>query len=343
MQSPPFSKAGASAAVQVLQLSQALRRHPSIGYPAALVAVGSASFIQWLAQDQYAGAPFLTIYPAIILSTVIGGRGPGFLGAALAGATQFGLFIPQFHSIAFASYAIDATICVMLIDYINRTLDLLVIGIDQEKQAKQHQYLLTKELHHRIQNLFTVIQAIIQFSLPGDGLVRESAIKRQLIDRLCCMAATNKAITESMRNGVDLPDLVTREIRGFESKFDIGVVPNLTLSPQIAQNFSLILHELVVNALKYGALSTPAGRVTLRLDLTPSVLTFRWQERGGPQIAPPARTGFGSRMLGALAESFCRTVVAAYDPAGFSYMLQMQIHSDRLSGPKPAPNEAIAA
>jgi two-component sensor histidine kinase len=341
MESPPFSKAGALKAIQILQLSQALRRHPGIGYPAAIVLVGLASFIQWLALDLYAGAPFLTIYPAIILSTVIGGRGPGFLGAAFSGATQFGLFIPHFHGLAFVSYAIDATICVMLIDYINRTLDLLMIGIDQEKQAKQHQYLLTRELHHRIQNLFTVIQAVIQFSLPGSGMVRESVVKQQLIDRLCCMAATNKAITESMRDGVALPDLVSRETRGLESKFDVGVVPDLVLSPQMAQNFSLILHELVVNALKYGALSTPGGCVILRLALTSSVLNFTWQERGGPKIAPPARAGFGSRMLGDLAESFCRTVVTSYDPTGFSYSLQ--IHCERLNDSRPVPETAIAA
>jgi two-component sensor histidine kinase len=55
---------------------------------------------------------------------------------------------------------------------------ILLINIDREKQAKQHQYLLAKELHHRIQNLFTVIQAVIRFSLPGEGMVRESAVKR---------------------------------------------------------------------------------------------------------------------------------------------------------------------
>ena len=56
----------------------------------------------------------------------------------------------------------------MLIDFINRTFDVLFVNTDRERQAKQHQYLLAMELHHHIQNLFTVIQAVIRFSLPGD-------------------------------------------------------------------------------------------------------------------------------------------------------------------------------
>jgi len=58
----------------------------------AFVAVGLATLIQWLGQDQYGNAPFLTIYPAVILTTLVGGLGAGFLSALLAGLSQWGLF-----------------------------------------------------------------------------------------------------------------------------------------------------------------------------------------------------------------------------------------------------------
>jgi len=73
----------------------------------------------------------------------------------------------------------------------------------------------------------------------------------------------------------------------------------------MTQNLSLILHELLTNALKYGALSVPQGRVSLRLDWTSWVLTFVWQERSGPSVVPPDSAGFGSRILGSFAKSFC--------------------------------------
>jgi two-component sensor histidine kinase len=333
MQPFPFGKPGVSAAIRILQVSKQLRQQPVLGYAAAFISIGLASGIQWLAQDQYAGSPFLTIYPAVILTTLVGGTGAGFLAAALAGASQWGLFIPTFHWFAFLSYAFDATVCVMLIDFINRTLDILLIDIDREKQAKQHQYLLAKELHHRIQNLFTVIQAVIRFSLPGEGMVQESAVKQRLMDRLQSMSTTNRAIIDSMGDGVRLKDLISSEIQGFESRFEISGAPGIVLGPQMTQNLSLILHELLTNALKYGALSVPKGRVSLRLDWRSWVLTFVWQERGGPSVVPPDSAGFGSRILGAFAKSFCQNVDISYAPGGLRYMLQ--IHSDQNSCVEP--------
>jgi two-component sensor histidine kinase len=334
MQPSLFGRPGVSAAIRILQISKQLRENPGLGYATAFISVGVASGLQWLAQDQYAGSPFLTIYPAVIVTALVGGTGAGFLAAALAGGSQWGFFIPTFHWIAFLSYAFDATVCVMLIDFINRTLDILLINIDREKQAKQHQYLLAKELHHRIQNLFTVIQAVIRFSLPGEGMVRESAVKQRLMDRLQSMSATNRAITDSMGDGVRLNDLISSEIRGFESRFEISGNPRLVLGPQMTQNLSLILHELLTNALKYGALSVPQGRVNVRLDWTSWVLTFVWQERGGPSVLPPEGSGFGSRILGAFAKSFCQNVDISYARGGLRYTLQ--IHSDQNSCVEPA-------
>jgi hypothetical protein len=234
----PFNKTGAAVAVRVLRTTKELRCHPLFGYTMAFVFVGLATLLQWAAGSLYENTPFLTIFLAIIVVALIGGRGPGFLAAILAGGSQWTLFIPALHWLAVASYAVDATICVMLIDYINRTLDLLLAHIDREKQAKQHQSILAKELHHRIQNLFTVIQGVVRFSLPGDGLVHAAAVRERLMDRLQSMSAANRAITDSMGDGVHLLDLISGEIRGFEAQFEIGGTGRLLLgahsSPRIS-------------------------------------------------------------------------------------------------------------
>jgi hypothetical protein len=244
------NKSGTATAVRILQISRLLRQQPIVGYATALVAIGLATLVQWLGRGQYDDAAFLTIYPAVILTTLVGGLGAGFLSALVAGLSQWGLFIPTLHWLAVTSYTLDATVCVLLIVFINRTLDLLLSDIDQEKQAKQNQFLLAAELHHRIQNLFTVIQAIIRFSLPGEKMVQQSEIKERLMDRLQSMSATNRAITDSMGDGVRLLDLIKGGITGFESQFEISGAPGLVLGPQMTQNFSLILHELLTNALK---------------------------------------------------------------------------------------------
>ena len=339
---PSPGKSGSSAVARILQISKKLRQLPSIGYATAIVSIGSASVLQWLFPAQYDGAPFLTIYPAVILTTLIGGLGPGFLAAALAGATQWGLFIPVLHWAAVASYAFDAVVCVLLIVFINRTLDLLLIDIDLEKQAKQHQYLLATELHHRIQNLLTVIQAVIRFSLPGEGTVQASAVRQRLMDRLQSMSAANRAITDSMGDGVGLIDLIAAEIHGFESRFEISGAAGLVLAPQMTQNMSLILHELLTNALKHGALSTPQGRVSVRVDWAASVLNLTWRERGGPSAAAEqAGSGFGSRILGTFAKSFCRKVNASYTEDGLCYTLE--IDSDEIRCTDPTAQIAAAS
>jgi two-component sensor histidine kinase len=342
MQPPLFSKTSAAAVVRVLQVARDLRQFPILGYGTAFATVGVAVLIQWLAQAQYAGAPFLTIYPAVILAALFGGRGPGFLAAVLAGVCQWAWFIPTAHWIAVATFAIDAAVCVMLIDYINRTVDLLRANIDEEKQAKQHQYLLAKELHHRIQNLFTVVQGVVRFSLPGEGTPPESAIRKRILDRLQSMSVANRAITESMGDGVRLLELINGEIRGFESRVDISGGVGLVLGPQLTQDFSMILHELLTNALKYGALSVAKGRVSIRLDWVPSVLTFTWQESGGPRVSEPGASGFGSRILGTFARGFCRNVEPSYEPSGFRYSLQ--IESDQIRSLAPTTwDSGIAA
>ena len=108
----------------------------------------------------------------------------------------------------------------------------------------------------------------------------------------------------------------------------------------------MILHELVTNALKYGALSVVQGRIAISLDWVPSVLTFSWQESGGPAVNEPSGSGFGSRILGTFAKSFCRTVESSYEPGGFRYSLQIesdQIGNQAAVAVMPAAKDSTAA
>lgn len=77
--------------------------------------------------------------------------------------------------------------------------------------------------------------------------------------------------------------------------------PDLDLSPQAALSLSLLLHELDTNAVKYGALSTDTGRVSLTWRTDPGpvpTLAMTWVESGGPSVAPPSkRRGFGSTLI----------------------------------------------
>ena len=83
--------------------------------------------------------------------------------------------------------------------------------------------------------------------------------------------------------------------------------PEVRIGPSMALSLSMVIHELATNAAKYGALSSEAGHVQIRWNLTPNGacgrLTFTWKEVGGPNVVQPSQAGFGTRLIGgALAE-----------------------------------------
>ena len=173
-----------------------------------------------------------------------------------------------------------------------------VIDISERKRAAERERLLVHELHHRSSNLFTTIRAITNRSLSGDRALLEA---RSVLDaRLTAMARTYRLLHDAEWSDVNLGDIVRAELEPFGNRVGIAGV-EVTLAPEVAQNFSLALHELATNAAKHGALSVPEGRVEIQCSTTEgdtaSELRFEWRERNGPPVAVPSRKGFGSVLL----------------------------------------------
>ena len=81
----------------------------------------------------------------------------------------------------------------------------------------------------------------------------------------------------------------------------------------------MAIHELLTNALKYGALSVPDGWISISWDLAPdgTALDFRWSENGGPTVQPPSARGFGTRLIErGLAQELGGSVTIEFDPSG---------------------------
>ena len=117
--------------------------------------------------------------------------------------------------------------------------------------------------------------------------------------------------------GTDLREFAKNELEPFGDRIEIDGPPHI-VPPELVQPLMLVFHELATNAVKYGALSTPQGRVTLSWNVTsaPDKLSLAWRESGGPNVAATSRKGFGSRLL----EYGVPNSVAQldYDPAGFA-------------------------
>jgi PAS domain S-box-containing protein len=170
-----------------------------------------------------------------------------------------------------------------------------VIDITDRKEAEARQALLAREVDHRAKNALAVVQAALRLTPKTDIPTYAAAVE----GRVNALARTQALLAEERWNGADLGTLARGELAPFvaRQRADLDGPPVL-LPANTAQPLAMAIHELATNALKYGALSTPHGRVSLFWKLTQDRLSLRWAEIGGPPLAgPPARKGFGSRVL----------------------------------------------
>jgi two-component sensor histidine kinase len=172
----------------------------------------------------------------------------------------------------------------------------------ERKQVERTHQTIMRELQHRSNNLLAVIQSIAQRSLGGRYYSPTEA-KEAFEARLHALARANRALLRSNWGGVDLIQLVRTELEAFSKRATIAGA-SIVLPPQMAQNFTLVLHELATNSAKHGALSSIAGKITVSWTIERSqtgfVLKFKWQESEGPPVAAPLRHGFGTQLLKAV-------------------------------------------
>jgi diguanylate cyclase len=141
---------------------------------------------------------------------------------------------------------------------------------------------------------------------------------------------------------VTLRDLVASEIGPFDGRVKVIGRTSVILDVQMAQNLALILHELVANALKYGALSVPHGYVEMRLHWRRPELILQWKESGGPRPQPSINGGFGSRLLYSFAKRIGHDIEVRYEPTGLRYSMKANLNHDRSETPVPGEQEATA-
>ena len=177
-------------------------------------------------------------------------------------------------------------------------LHAIARDITERKEAEARQSLLIRELQHRTKNLLAVIQSIATNTLTHSRDL--AAAEQAMLGRLHALARAQEFIASATASGVALRELIEAELSPFATRFRIDGAP-LVVDPGFAQQFALVIHELATNATKYGALSSPAGRLQIAWQVLDqggaSILSFSWRERDGPRISAPAARGFGSKLI----------------------------------------------
>jgi two-component sensor histidine kinase len=168
--------------------------------------------------------------------------------------------------------------------------------VTDRKSAEEHRELLINELNHRVKNTLTMVQAIATQTFKG----ADTAARADFEQRLMTLSSVHSLLTDESWDSAELHALIRASLRphlgGPRERLSFEG-PNFRLRPKSAVALSMALHELGTNALKYGSLSAESGTVALSWTITDARFRLRWQELGGPPVTPPARTGFGSRMI----------------------------------------------
>jgi PAS domain S-box-containing protein len=177
----------------------------------------------------------------------------------------------------------------------------LTRDITDRKHAEQRQDMLAAELDHRVKNVLSRVAVAAMYTRQGSRSMDEFV--RALDGRIQSMAAAHALLSESRWHGVGLTDLVRHQLAPYATDANAAVSgPDVMLSAAETQALAMVIHELVTNAAKYGALSTPSGSVSLDWDQMPGAdgmprLLMTWHETGGPPVLAPSRAGYGTSLI----------------------------------------------
>lgn len=192
------------------------------------------------------------------------------------------------------------------------------IDVTERKESEAHLRLLMRELTHRSKNLLAVIQAMARQTARHAGSIE--GFLNQFSARLQALAASHDLLVRESWYGASLDELIKSQLAVALASGGGQVAiagPPAALKPEAAQNLGLALHELSVNAAKFGALSVPGGRVSITWTLQDHMLALEWREQYGPKIKIRRKRGFGSMVIERnLTRALDATVEMAFEPDG---------------------------
>jgi PAS domain S-box-containing protein len=205
----------------------------------------------------------------------------------------------------------------------------VVQDVTERRQAEQSQQLLIDELNHRTKNTLAIVQSLFWQT------ARDKSASGELRDafegRLFALSKAHEQLTIGHWESAPLKDIIVAGIGAhFTSPGDrIEMIGDLVvLRPKAALTLAMACHELATNAVKYGALSVTAGRISVRwrrIAADPgSPLRIEWRESGGPPVRPPMRRGFGSKFVEAsIAADLQGTSKVAFEPDGVRCVMEL--------------------
>lgn len=174
------------------------------------------------------------------------------------------------------------------------------LDIAHRKAHEAAERLALREVEHRAKNALSTAQALVRLTRAEDP----QAYARAVDQRLAALGRAHARLSAApISGGIALRSIAEDEFAPYGGAGAAVLQgPLVLVAPAAVQPICMALHELVTNAAKYGALSSPGGKVLLRWRSgCDGGLVLSWREVGGPTVEqPPDRRGFGLTLLDAL-------------------------------------------
>ena len=192
----------------------------------------------------------------------------------------------------------------------------MLVDITTRKQAEERMMLLTQEVDHRSNNLLAVIQAMLRLTRADTAEEFQAAFQ----GRLKALANVQKLFSVSRWTGASIKTIIQDELRpygGHDAQRVRIRGDDIRLPAALAQAIAVSVHELATNAAKYGSLSKSSGQIEVSWQADASgQLLLHWKERGGPEVAPPTRIGFGVGAVDGVIRMLSGSINRQWKPEG---------------------------
>jgi PAS domain S-box-containing protein len=199
----------------------------------------------------------------------------------------------------------------------------IMADITDRKARELHIQFLLREMTHRSKNLLAVVMSLASRTARSTSSLAD--FQERFGRRIQGLAASHEVLVRETWRGAPMRELIREQLVAFVDPASGRVSlegPNVTLKPDAAQAIGLAVHELATNAVKYGALSVPAGRVSIHWQVGDAV-ELSWRERSGPAVVPPQETGFGHVVVHQITEAALDgRAETLFDPAGISWSVR---------------------
>jgi two-component sensor histidine kinase len=312
------------------QFHQKLEKDPIIQWGSTIVIMAIAFVVRMGIPLPYQAAPYATFSIAIIAISLLIGTVHALLSLGLSIVLVWGFFVPpigdQVVLIRTTLFLVNSLVNIVSLHImwaaVKRMQYIFNNLVERDLRIKE----LLGEVSHRVKNQLAVITGIARHT-HSDSI---EEYQKSFIYRLHALSDIHDLLVEKQWEDPSLEEVILLHIKPFGLNRFVVSGGKVQFKVRSVHYLSMALHELGTNAIKYGALSKPNGKVHIKWYIKDNEIYFSWVEEGGPLVDHPTRNGFGSSVI----ERFAPTALEArysqisYNPEGVTW--EMIIPLDKI-------------